>query len=157
MEEIRFRLNGAKVAVNVEPTARLIDVLREHFNITSVKENCGEGTCGSCGVLVEEQIYNACITPVAHIKGLNVLTIEGFSKTRRYQVLKDAFEEVGSVSCGACMPGMIIAAESLLNQNPHPSLGQIKAGISGNLCRCTGYQRIIQAIQLASERGEYLW
>lgn len=157
MEEIRFLLNDLEVVVKEDPTKRLLDVLRESFNLISMKEGCGEGECGGCAVLVNHQIMNACITPLANVAGKEVITMEGFSKTERYQVLKEAFEEQGAVQCGACTPGMLIASEALLHNNSHPTCAEIKEGLSGNLCRCTGYNMIIEAIQRAVERGDNLW
>lgn len=157
MEEIKFELNGETVVINEEPTKRLLDILRDNFNLLGVKEGCGEGECGGCAVLVNHQIMNSCITPIGNIAGKSVMTIEGFSKTDRFKVLEEAFKEQGAVQCGACTPGMIIASESLLNSNNNPTEDEIREGLSGNLCRCTGYNMIIKAIQLAVERGEGLW
>lgn len=157
MGEIKFVLNDEEVEMNVDLTRRLLDVLREDFNLISLKEGCGEGECGGCAVLVDHQIQNSCVTPIGNVAGKAVVTLEGFSKTRRYEVLKEAYEELGAVQCGACTPGMIIASESLLNQNPHPTEEEIREGLSGNLCRCTGYNMIVKAIQFAVERGDALW
>lgn len=155
--EIKFNLNSQDVCIDSDPTKRLLDVLREDFELVGVKEGCGEGECGGCAVLVNNQIMNSCVTPLGNVVGKEVVTIEGFSKTERYQVLKEAFEEQGSVQCGACTPGMLIASESLLNANNKPTEAEIRDGLSGNLCRCTGYNMIVKAIQIAAERGGNLW
>ena len=157
MAKIKFTLNNKIVEIEKSPTARLLDILREDFNFTGVKEGCGEGECGACAVLIDGNIINSCIVPLGTIEGKKVITIEGFSETKRYQVLQEAFEEEGAVQCGFCTPGMLIASESLLNKNPHPTDEEIKIGLSGNLCRCTGYNMIIKAVKRASKKGDGLW
>ncbi|MDD3122378.1 MAG: (2Fe-2S)-binding protein [Candidatus Izemoplasmatales bacterium] len=157
MATIKFILNGKKVTYVGNPGLRLLDVLRNEYHLTGVKEGCGEGECGACSVLLNHKIVNSCSVPLANVDGLEVITIEGFSETKRYSVIKDSFEQTGGVQCGFCTPGMIIASESLLNENPTPSDEEIKIGLSGNLCRCTGYQMIIEAIQKASKDGDGLW
>lgn len=156
-KDISFVLNGKKVNILGNPMARLLDALRNYFGLTGVKEGCGEGECGACSVLVDGRLINSCLYPIESIEGKEVLTIEGFRATARYQVLKDCFEEAGAVQCGFCSPGMLMASESLLRQNPKPNETQIREAISGNLCRCTGYNMIVEAIMLASKRGEGLW
>ncbi len=157
MTEIKFRLNGVPVTMESDPNRRLLDVLREDFEMTGVKEGCGEGECGACAVLLDHEIVNSCSVPLANCINKDIVTIEGFAKTSRYKVIKNAFEEEGAVQCGFCTPGMMIASESLLNKNPNPSDQEIKIGLSGNLCRCTGYAMIIKAIQKASKDGDGLW
>ena len=157
MATIKFILNGKEVTYVGNPGLRLLDVLRNEYHLTGVKEGCGEGECGACSVLLNHKIVNSCSVPLANVDGLEVMTIEGFSETKRYSVIKDSFEQTGGVQCGFCTPGMIIASESLLNENPTPSDEEIKIGLSGNLCRCTGYQMIIEAIQKASKDGDGLW
>lgn len=157
MTEIKFTLNNIEVTVKKNPTLRLLDVLRDDFGLTGSKEGCGEGECGACSVLVNGEIVNSCIMPVGNAIGKKIVTIEGFSKTKRYQVLNQAFEDEGAVQCGFCIPGMIIASESLLNKNPHPTDEEIREALSGNLCRCTGYNMIVRAVLLAAERGDGLW
>jgi carbon-monoxide dehydrogenase small subunit len=157
MATIKFILNGKEVTYIGNPGVRLLDVLRNEFHLTGVKEGCGEGECGACSVLLNHKIVNSCSVPLANVDGLEVTTIEGFSETKRYQVIKDSFEQTGGVQCGFCTPGMIIASESLLNENPTPSEEEIKTGLSGNLCRCTGYQMIIDAVKKASKDGDGLW
>lgn len=154
---ITFILNKKEVVADCEPTDRLLDVLREQFHLTGPKEGCGEGECGACSVLVEGKLMNSCVTPVGNVMGKQVVTLEGFRETARYQVLEQTFAKAGAVQCGFCTPGMIMAAEALLSQKPHPTLEEIREGISGNLCRCTGYNMIIDAINMAAEQGEGLW
>lgn len=157
MAEIKFTLNSEKVHIDRDPTMRLLDVLRNDFGLTGVKEGCGEGECGACSVLVNGEIVASCLMPLGNAAGKNIVTIEGFSQTERYRILHKAYEDEGAVQCGFCIPGMIIASESLLNKNPHPTDEEIRDGMSGNLCRCTGYNMIVRAVQRASERGEGLW
>jgi len=154
---IEFTLNGKKVAIHTNPLRRLLDVLRDDFHLTGVKEGCGEGECGACSVLVDGMLSNSCIVPVGTLQGTDVLTIEGFRGTERYRVLEEAFAEAGSVQCGFCTPGFIMAAEALLRTNPEPGEDEIREAISGNLCRCTGYHMIVEGITRASRRGAALW
>jgi carbon-monoxide dehydrogenase small subunit len=154
---IKFTLNHEKVEIESDPSLRLLDVLRNHFGLTGAKEGCGEGECGACAVLFDGHIINSCCMPLATVMGHEILTIEGYSKTKKYSVLKEAMAEEGGAQCGICTPGMMIAAESLLNSNPNPTELEIRIGISGNLCRCTGYNMIVKAIKKASERGKDLW
>lgn len=154
---IDFELNGKKVTVACEPTERLLDVLRNELNLTGPKEGCGEGECGACSVLIDGKLMNSCITAVGSVKGSSVVTIEGFRETKRYQVLEETFAKAGAVQCGFCTPGMIMASEALLSKNPHPTLADIRESISGNLCRCTGYNMIVDAVMMAAEQGEGLW
>jgi aerobic carbon-monoxide dehydrogenase small subunit len=157
MANIKFTLNGKPVSLETGLNRRLLDVLREDCSMKGVKEGCGEGECGACAVLLDHEVVNSCSVPIANVMNKEVVTIEGFSMTSRYQKLREAFEEEGAVQCGFCTPGMMIAAESLLNKNPHPTDEEIRIGLSGNLCRCTGYGMIIKAIKRASEDGENLW
>jgi carbon-monoxide dehydrogenase small subunit len=157
MANIKFNLNNKEVVIEESSTARLLDILRDKYDFVGVKEGCGEGECGACAVLIDGKIVNSCIVPLGAVEGKSVVTIEEFSKTKRHEALKDSFEEEGAVQCGFCTPGMLIASESLLNQNPHPTDEEIKIGLSGNLCRCTGYNMIIKAVKRASEKGDGLW
>lgn len=154
---VTFNLNGQGVVSMMEPTTRLLDVLREEFGLTGPKEGCGEGECGACSVLVEGNLWNSCITPLGNVTGKHVVTLEGFRETEKYKLLEKTFAEAGAVQCGFCTPGMIMAAEALLSKKPHPTLEDIREGISGNLCRCTGYNMIIDAVNMAAERGNGLW
>lgn len=157
MSKIQFMLNDELVTTFSEPTKRVLDVLREEFKMLGTKEGCGEGECGACSVIVNGKIVNSCLLPLGNIIGKEVYTIEGFSKTKQYKMIEECYEELGAVQCGFCTPGMIIATHALLSTNPKPNLEEIKIGLSGNLCRCTGYNNIIRAVQLVSKRGEGLW
>lgn len=154
---IRFELNGKKVSTDADPSRRLIDVLRGEFNLTGPKEGCGEGECGACAVLADGILLNSCITPLGNAAGRKILTVEGIRDTEKYRLLEKCFAEAGAVQCGFCTPGMIMAAEALLLKNPAPSEEDIREAISGNLCRCTGYNMIIEAVKAAAEGGKNLW
>ena len=153
---IKFVLNGKPVEVEIDPSARLLDILRDEFKMTGVKEGCGEGECGACSVLLDGRLANSCLIAVGSIQGADVVTIEGFRDTKRYAVLEEAFARAGAVQCGYCTPGMVMAAEALLSRSAQPTEAEIREAISGNLCRCTGYNMIVQAIQAASEEAD-LW
>lgn len=157
MAKIKFTLNHQLVEIESSPHRRLLDVIREDFNLTGPKEGCGEGECGACAVLLNGKIVNSCSVPLANVDGEDIVTIEGFSQTKAYRVIKDAFADAGAVQCGFCTPGMVIATQSLLSENPHPNDREIKIGLSGNLCRCTGYNLIIKAVKMAAEKGDGLW
>ena len=154
---VKFTLNNQKVELDLNPSKRLLDVLREHFDLTGPKEGCGEGECGACAVLLNGHIVNSCCLPLANVHLQEVMTIEHYATTKRFEALEKAFSEEGAVQCGICTPGMIIAAESLLRKNPHPTEEEVRIGLSGNLCRCTGYNMIVKAVLSASKRGEGLW
>jgi aerobic carbon-monoxide dehydrogenase small subunit len=155
--KIDFTLNNRQVSLETDPLRRLLDVLREDFELTGPKEGCGEGECGACSILLNGRLINSCLTPVGTVAGQEITTIEGFRLTERFKVLDKAFADAGAVQCGYCTPGMVMAAEALLRKNSKPSEMEIREAISGNLCRCTGYGMIVEAIQLAAERGEGLW
>ena len=151
--EISFILNNKKVTVDVDPSMRLLDVIRDKFHLTGTKEGCGEGECGACTVLVNGEPYNSCLTPVINVQNKVLLTIEGFRETKEYRVIADAFANMGGSQCGFCTPGMILVSYALLSKNPYPSEEEIRLALSGNLCRCTGYQAIVNAVKQASEKG----
>ena len=157
MARINFHLNGKPVKIDIDPSTRLLDVLRVRLHMTGVKEGCGEGSCGACVVLMDGKSVNSCLLPVANAIGHEFVTIEGLKETKEFDILQKAFAERGGQQCGFCTPGMIIAAYSLLKSNPHPSEEEIRAKMSGNLCRCTGYQAIVEAVLVASKKGEGLW
>ena len=154
---IRFELNGRRVESNADPLARLLDVLRDELGDRSVKEGCGEGECGACLVLLDGAPVNSCILPLARAEGARVVTMAGLRESARGKGLIEAFAREGAVQCGFCIPGMVIAAESLLGRNAHPTEAEIREGISGNLCRCTGYDLIVRAIASAAREGNGLW
>jgi len=155
--EIRFKLNGRDTVYAGNPSIRLLDVLREEYEMTGTKIGCKEGECGACSVLMDGRLVNSCLVAVGQIDGSSIVTIEGYSETERFAVLSRAYESVSAVQCGFCIPGMILASESLLASNPHPSQEEIRIGISGNLCRCTGYNSIVKAIGIAADEGGGLW
>ena len=155
--KISFKLNEKPVSLDLDPSMRFIDVLRETLHLTGTKEGCGEGSCGACVVLMDGKSVNSCLLPVANAIGHEFVTIEGLKETKEFDILQKAFAERGGQQCGFCTPGMIIAAYSLLKSNPHPNEEEIRAKMSGNLCRCTGYQAIVEAVLVASKKGEGLW
>jgi carbon-monoxide dehydrogenase small subunit len=157
MARIEFILNHRAVFYDGDPARRLLDVLRDDFGLVGTKEGCGEGECGACSVLVDREVVVSCLFPVANAAGRDVVTIEGYRESARYAMLEKCFLEEGAVQCGFCTPGMIIAAESLLAKNPHPTAEETVAGLSGNLCRCTGYNMIVRAVLRAAKEGEGLW
>jgi aerobic carbon-monoxide dehydrogenase small subunit len=149
---IDFELNGEEVQVEASGTERLLDILRERFGLTGVKEGCGEGECGACVVLMDEKLVNSCIVPLANVTGHAIITIEGLKKSgKHFESISQAFIEAGAVQCGFCTPGFVMATEALLNENPSPDREKIKEYFSGNLCRCTGYNMIIEAVERASK------
>lgn len=151
--EISFVLNNKKVKVDVNPTTRLLDVIRDNFSLKGTKEGCGEGECGACTVLVNNEPYNSCLTPVINVLDKEVITIEGFRETEAYKKIADAFSEMGGSQCGFCTPGMILATYAVLRVNPNPTEEEIRDALSGNLCRCTGYQAIVNAVKLVVSKG----
>lgn len=155
--DIRFTLNGQMVTISTQPTRRLLDVLRDDFHLTAAKEGCGEGECGACSVLLDGKLVNSCLIMLTAIEGREVLTLEGFKQTERFQALKKGFEKAGSVQCGFCTSGFVLAAEALLSVNPHPNESEVRRAVEGNLCRCTGYSMIIDGILEASKVGDGLW
>ncbi len=150
---ISFIINNKKVTVDVDPSMRLLDVIRDVLKLTGTKEGCGEGECGACTVLVNGEPYNSCLTPIINVEGKELLTIEGLREMKEYQVLADAFADMGGSQCGFCTPGMILVSYALLKKNPNPSEEEIRFALSGNLCRCTGYQAIVNAVKQASKKG----
>jgi carbon-monoxide dehydrogenase small subunit len=151
--EISFTVNGAARTIHAYPMARLLDVLRDELNLTGSKEGCGEGECGSCSVLIDGMLVNSCLIPVLQAQDASIVTIEGLADDDRLHPLQKAFLDCGAAQCGICTPGMILAALHLLDKTPRPSLEEIREGLSGNLCRCTGYLQIFEAVAKASENG----
>ena len=139
---------------DVPPMKRLLDVLREDLRLTGTKEGCGEGECGACSVILDGRVINSCLVPVCQAAGASLLTVEGLSRDGQLAPLQTAFLECGGAQCGICTPGMLIAARALLDENPRPSRDEIKEAIAGNLCRCTGYVKIIDAIEQAAAARE---
>ena len=155
---LQFHLNGKDIKVETRPDRRVIDLLREDLNLTGSKEACGAGECGACTIIVNDKTRLACLMLAAQLEDCRVLTIEGLGGPDENQLhpLQEAFIAGGAVQCGFCTPGMILTANALLQKNPAPTATQIREAISGNLCRCTGYQKIIESIQLManSKPGE---
>ena len=150
----RFTVNRKRRSFKGPGFKRLIDVLREDFNLTGTKEGCCEGECGACTVLLDGRPVNSCLIPVGQLTGRRVETIESLGTSEKLNVLQSAFLREGGAQCGICTPGMIMAATDLLAHNPHPSEAEIRRGIDGNLCRCTGYENIVNAIQYAASGGQ---
>jgi aerobic carbon-monoxide dehydrogenase small subunit len=148
---IACRVNGAPRRVQAFPMARLLDVLREGMHLTGTKEGCGEGECGACAVLLNGAIVNSCLVPAIEADGAEIRTIEGIACGERLNAVQEAFLECGGAQCGICTPGMVIAATALLECHPHPNDSEIREGLAGNLCRCTGYQKIFAAVVRACE------
>jgi aerobic carbon-monoxide dehydrogenase small subunit len=150
--EISFAVNGERKTVRAYPMERLLDVLRHQLQLTGTKEGCGEGECGSCSVLMDGTLVNSCLIPVLQAAGSSIVTIEGVAEGETLHVLQEAFWECGGAQCGICTPGMILAALHLLNGKAEPTVEEIKEGLSGNLCRCTGYGQIVEAVSEAARR-----
>jgi aerobic carbon-monoxide dehydrogenase small subunit len=150
MTSISLTVNGQRSTLNAPPMKRLLDVLREDLHLTGAKEGCGEGECGSCSVLMNGELVNSCLVPVLQAEGAQITTIEGLANKERLHPIQQCFLEQGGAQCGICTPGMILATHHLLAKYPHPTMEQIKEGLAGNLCRCTGYMRIFEAVQQAA-------
>jgi carbon-monoxide dehydrogenase small subunit len=144
-------VNGERRHVQAFPMARLLDVLREEMNLTGTKEGCGEGECGACAVLLNGEIVNSCLIPAIEADGTDIRTIEGIAQGDRLNAVQEAFLQCGGAQCGICTPGMVIASVALLKRHPHPTDAEIREGLAGNLCRCTGYQKIFAAVVRACE------
>jgi carbon-monoxide dehydrogenase small subunit len=144
-------VNGCTRTLDVPPLKRLLDVLRKDLKLTGAKEGCGEGECGSCSVLMNGELVNSCLVPALQADGASLITIEGLADEQRLHPIQQCFLEQGGAQCGICTPGMILAAQHLLARHPHPTMDQIREGLAGNLCRCTGYTRIFNAVEAASQ------
>jgi aerobic carbon-monoxide dehydrogenase small subunit len=142
-------VNGRAITLLTYPMARLLDVLREQAGLAGTKEGCGEGECGACAVELDGALVNSCLVPALHAGNAKIRTIEGVASGERLHVVQQAFLTHGGAQCGICTPGMILAAVNLLDRNPHPSLAQIREGLAGNFCRCTGYTKIFESVVAA--------
>jgi carbon-monoxide dehydrogenase small subunit len=148
--EVTCTVNGAAVTLEGHPMTRLLDALRNDLRLTGTKEGCGEGECGACSVLIDGELVNSCLVPLLQAEGTDIRTIEGLAESGALHAAQAAFITQGGAQCGICTPGMILAVVSLLERHPRPSDDQIKAGLAGNLCRCTGYVRIFEAVKAAA-------
>jgi aerobic carbon-monoxide dehydrogenase small subunit len=148
--DIRITINGESRTVRVPPMKRLLDVLREDLRLTGAKEGCGEGECGSCSVRMNGELVNSCLVPVLQAEGACIQTVEGLASNGLPGLLQQAFLACGGAQCGICTPGMLMAATQLLERNPHPNMAEIREGLAGNLCRCTGFVRIFESVVAAA-------
>lgn len=151
MLKIQFNLNGEEVLAEINEGTRAIDLLRNEFSLTGTKESCGQGECGACTILVDDEAVHSCIMLAAQLDKTKVVTIEGLEKDGELDILQKTFLEAGAIQCGYCTPGMIMAAKGLLIHNPHPTSEEITEAMSGNLCRCTGYKKILEAVHMAAK------
>ena len=149
---IELTINGKKRKVETTASTRLLDLLRDDLHLTGTKEGCGKGECGACTVIMNDELVASCLVLAPQADGAVIITIEGIGDGEKLDLLQETFIETGAVQCGFCTPGMILAAKKLLEESPYPTEEEIKRGISGNLCRCTGYQKIFDAIKLAANR-----
>jgi aerobic carbon-monoxide dehydrogenase small subunit len=150
--QVRFDLNGRQVDLEVRPDRRVLDLLREDLGVTGTKEGCGAGECGACTVLIDGEARLSCLMLAAQLDGRTVITVEGLARNDDLHPVQEAFAEHGAVQCGFCSPGMVLAAVDLLKRHPAPNRQQIRQGLSGNLCRCTGYVKIVDAVEAAARR-----
>jgi carbon-monoxide dehydrogenase small subunit len=148
--KLNFKLNGKNVNIEAPGGERLLDLLRERLDLVGTKEGCGKGECGACTVLLDGEPVCSCLVLAAQVDGRQITTIEGIESDKQLSAVQRAFEQTGSVQCGFCTPGMVLSAVALLNKNPRPSKDEIKRALSGNLCRCTGYEKIFEAVELAA-------
>ena len=149
---VQCTVNGESRTLDAYPMERLLDVLREQLHLTGTKEGCGEGECGACTVFIDGEIVNSCLVPVAQVEGAEIKTIEGVATGDQLHAVQQAFIECGGAQCGICTPGMVIAAVDLLERNPNPTEAEIRHGLAGNLCRCTGYMKIFESVVQACRK-----
>jgi carbon-monoxide dehydrogenase small subunit len=154
MIQVPCRVNGREVTLEGHPMARLLDVLRVDLDLTGTKEGCGEGECGACSVLVDGRLVNSCLLPLAQVEGTAITTIEGVAQDGRLDAVQQAFVTYGGAQCGICTPGMVLAATTLLARTAHPTEAEVRQALAGNLCRCTGYMRIFEAVLQACAVGD---
>ena len=151
---VTCEVNGKPAALDAYPMARLLDVLREELGLTGTKEGCGEGECGACAVEIDGALVNSCLVPAVHAEGAKIRTIEGVARGDRLDAVQQAFLAHGGAQCGICTPGMILAATNLLARHPEPTDAEIREGLAGNLCRCTGYMKIFESVVAACREAE---
>jgi aerobic-type carbon monoxide dehydrogenase small subunit (CoxS/CutS family) len=154
VEKVTFsaKINGEQVSLDISPNLRLVDLLRDVLDLTGTKEGCGEGECGACTVIVDGQTANSCLLLAMQAAGKDIWTIEGISQGGKPDLIQQSFIEHGAVQCGYCIPGMVLSAKTLLDKNPAPSRKEIAVALSGNICRCTGYEKIIDAVEDAARK-----
>jgi len=150
--KVELTINGKKRKVETTTSTRLLDLIRDDLHLTGTKEGCGKGECGSCTVIMNGELVASCLVLAPQADGAIITTIEGICHGKKLHPIQEAFIETGAIQCGFCTPGMILAAKKILEKNLHPGEKEIKQGISGNICRCTGYQKIFDAIKLAGEK-----
>lgn len=153
MTRVTLSVNDEKRVIEAPPMKRLLDVLREDLHLTGAKEGCGEGECGACAVLINGDLVNSCLVPILQTQGAEITTIEGIAIDKKLHPIQQCFLEQGGAQCGICTPGMILATYHLLERIPQPTLLQIQEGLNGNLCRCTGYMRIFNAVHAAAAKA----
>jgi carbon-monoxide dehydrogenase small subunit len=151
--DLSLTVNGKPETVRVYPMERLLDVLRQKLGLTGTKEGCGEGECGSCSILLDGKLVNSCLIPALQAADTHLTTIEGLAEGPQLSALQAAFWECGGAQCGICTPGMILSAAHLLSKQPEPTLDEIREALAGNLCRCTGYMQIFEAVAHAARSG----
>ncbi|HKV38225.1 MAG TPA: (2Fe-2S)-binding protein [Blastocatellia bacterium] len=151
---IQFQVNKTNRSIDAPPMKRLLDVLRDDLRLTGTKEGCGEGECGACSVIIDGRVVNSCLIPVCQVRNCRVTTVEGLADDGRLDLVQQAFLDCGGSQCGICTPGMVIAARALLDANSRPTRAEIKEAIAGNLCRCTGYTKILDAIERAAGQSQ---
>jgi carbon-monoxide dehydrogenase small subunit len=154
MTQIKLTINNTPTTLTVPPMKRLLDVLREDLHLTGTKEGCGEGECGACAILFNGELVNSCLIPALQADNATLVTIEGLAQNKELHPIQQCFLQEGGAQCGICTPGMILATHHLLNQHPNPTPDQIKEGLAGNLCRCTGYMRIFESVQQAATQKQ---
>jgi aerobic-type carbon monoxide dehydrogenase small subunit (CoxS/CutS family) len=152
MKEITLKVNNTDYTIAVRPYATLLEVLREDLGLTGTKEGCGEGECGACTVIIDGKAANSCIVLALEAEGKEITTIEGLADKGKLHPIQEAFVETGGLQCGFCTPGMILSTKVLLDENPDPTVDEIKKGLEGNFCRCTGYTKIIESVKVAAQK-----
>ena len=150
--QITITVNGAKRELEVTPYTRLLDLLREDLGLTGVKEGCGKGECGACTVIMNGELTASCLVPAPQADQAEIVTVEGLGTKNDLHPIQESFVEAGAVQCGYCIPGMVLAGKRLLDENPQPTEKEVRYGLSGNICRCTGYAKIIDAVMLAADK-----
>ena len=151
--KIRFTLNGKELLIHAPPDRRVVDLLREELGLSGTKEGCGSGECGACAILVDGEARLSCLMLAAQLEGRSIITVEGLSSDRSLHPVQKAFVEAGAVQCGFCTPGMVLVSVDFLQHNPMPTRAEIREALSGNLCRCTGYQKIVDAVERVSSKS----